>query len=682
MVGRQSWVAPVACGVLALALSACGNGTGSRFTGSGGASGAGGAGGASVAPPLLAGPCDWRGVGDGKDVRFSPDDKQLVVSSGTFLKVFDAVTGAHRHASRWQLAGPGVVGFSRDGAWMGVIPARNITTAGASMWRTDDPQQGQVLLPDRSIATFAFSPDSTLVALLASDRTPAVLVFRMSDLSMVASLPLDTGLSWTTAFLDFSRDGSLLVLRGYSAIAWSTSNWSTSANVPMLPGDPELPRTDRTDGFSADGSRSAFFSPSFNDIGVGSGNRGFTTPSPAAVTAIAVSHDGNLVAAGDETGHVYVWQITQAFLDQQSTDVPLLWTSTSQTASVGALSFSHNDATLASAAADGTLFVWRVKDGMPAWHAEGIPPDTGIKLLAADARSNILLTTGGPGAIALDASADKIAGKATVATGAVLLGPCVASHDGHAIACPEDDRIAYATLDGTSAVVGASLAGMTGTRAGVALSPDHTRLVEDVTAGGLASLLGPSEVRAWPLPSGTSHSSLAHVDATIVALVFSADGSRLAGVASTGAPLRLWDAASGAPIGSWGPAPPGTVLGTYQAAAITDDGSMVAAVDGGTPTLLLATVGGASREIRLGDGQTGHDALAFSPDGAWLAASTSSYSTPQGSSPTTLGGILVRTSDGAPTYSLPGASRGVAFLSNGTLARDEDDGTISLWCLP
>src|SRR5262249_10179122 len=135
-------------------------------------------------------------------------------------------------------------------------------------------------------------------------------------------------------------------------------------------------------------------------------------------------------------------------------------------------------------------------------------------------------------------------------------------------------------------------------------------------------------------------------------------------------------------IGSWGRAPQGTLLGTYQAAALTDDGSMVAAVDGGTPTLLLATVGGSAREIRLGEGPTAHDALPFSPDGARPAAPARFYSSSSATAPVPLGGVLVRTSDGAPTYSLPGASRGVAFLSNGTLARSEDDGTISLWCLP
>src|SRR4051812_25864791 len=82
----------------ATSLAACGGG---MPVPKGGGAGIGGIGGASD-PPLLAGPCDWRGVGQAKDLRFSPDGRLLVAASGGFLKVFDAATGAHRHPSGWQ----------------------------------------------------------------------------------------------------------------------------------------------------------------------------------------------------------------------------------------------------------------------------------------------------------------------------------------------------------------------------------------------------------------------------------------------------------------------------------------------------------------------------------------------------------------------------------------------------
>ncbi len=49
---------------------------------------------------------------------------------------------------------------------------------------------------------------------------------------------------------------------------------------------------------------------------------------------------------------------------------------------------------------------------------------------------------------------------------------------------------------------------------------------------------------------------------------------------------------------------------------------------------------------------------------------------------TPVGTIVFRFSDGAALALIPGASSGIAFLDEHTLAPGEADGTVTIWCLP
>jgi WD40 repeat protein len=647
-----------------------------------GGTGNGGTTGGGPAPPLLAGPCDWRGVGQTNDVRFSPDGSTVVAAGGSFLKVFDAATGAHRSPSGWQPNALFSVTFSPDGAWMAALPAHNLYTGPASVWRTDGPQQGGALAFGHDVATAAFSPDSKLIAVLLSDGTPVVVVFRLADLSIAATLALTHNLAGLGPVLDFTADGSTLVLKDTNPYAWNTSDWTPLAGAPAIPQNPELPRTDQKSDYSAASQRQVdvnFNQVNASSVSAGSAGRYWLSPGTADLTAVAISRDGNLVAAGDAGGQVYVWQLTQAFLDQSTTDVPLLFTFSAQTSTISALALSADGTRLASASQDGTLYVWRTGDGTPLWHAAGIPigfAGEPPKVLAADGTAGVLLVSqGGAAAYLLDATADTLRG--------TLLGDpsvtgCVGSPDGLATACPAGNRIQVLASGGTPTLTGSS----TGTslqRAGFALSADHTQLVEDVMALPLASLVPPSKLFLWTVGGGQSGTALAQANGAVSPLVFSKNGARVAGISSSG-PVILWDAAGGGVLGQWGPASQPGFASIYEAVALSDDGMSVAAVGRATTSLLLAGPG-PPREIPLSDGPDGHSSVAFSPDGTLIAATVQSLSTvPSNEIPR--GGIVVRVADGTTPHSLPGVATNVAFLSNTTIVRGELDQTISYWCGP
>jgi WD40 repeat protein len=649
----------------AASLAGCGEGGPNRVGGVGGGTDA----------PLLVGPCDWRGVGQTRDIRFSPDGQAVVAAGGHYLKVFDAATGAHRNASGWQANALSTVIFSRDGKWMAGLPDHNVHTGAASVWRTDDRHQGGLLAAGHDVMTAAFSPDSKLIALLLSDGIAGVTVFHLPDLTIAASLTGNVP-SLGEAILDFTPDGAALVLRGpTSSLAWSTTNWTTMP-APSLVASPDLPRTDpKRDDWTASGRH---VSVSYDTVNFNS--RYWRTPGTDDLSAVAISRDGSMVVAGDQGGHVYVWRVTQAFVDQLTTDVPLLFTFSAQVNTISALAFSADGGQLASVSEDGTLYVFRAQDGAQLWHADGAPigfANSHLKLLAVDGAAGLILVGRDSVAYVLDATSDVLRG---ALSGDSPVTDCVGSSDGRATACVAGDRVQIVALDGPRTLTGSSLTGTSQWRGGIALSPDHARLVEAVTPQGQAPTLTPaSDLLLWTVAGGSTGTPLTRVDGMVNPLVFSRDGSRLVGVVSSGRPLRFWDA-SGAQIAEWGVPPPAGFPNIYQVVATSDDGATAAAVGAGTTHVLFADAGSA-RELPLGGLADGSRSLAVSSDGAMIAIASDYLVTGNGT-PVPHGGVVIRTIDDRIVYRFAGATTSIAFLSDTTIVRGEIDQTISYWCVP
>lgn len=98
--------------------------------------------------------------------------------------------------------------------------------------------------------------------------------------------------------LDFTADGSTLVLKDTNPYAWNTSDWTPLAGAPAIPQNPELPRTDQKSDYSAASQRQVdvnFNQVNASSVSAGSAGRYWLSPGTADLTAVAISRDGEAV---------------------------------------------------------------------------------------------------------------------------------------------------------------------------------------------------------------------------------------------------------------------------------------------------------------------------------------------------------------------------------------------------
>jgi WD40 repeat protein len=368
----------------------------------------------------------------------------------------------------------------------------------------------------------------------------------------------------------------------------------------------------------------------------------------------------------------------------------LVRTFANQLAKVQALAFSPDDSLLATASDDGTLYVRRVSDGSEVWHAEGPPPAlNGISILAASESNNSVLAFGTKG-YAVDLTNDVIRGALDPGPSMIASDTsCVGSRDATAMVCP-GTQLVYRDLAGGQVLTGAFTgSGSFTVRGGFALAPDHSLLIESNDNQMNLPASHDASLWTWPLPAGSPAQKLAHPDRLIKRLVYSGDGSTLAGVntAINDAPIRAWDARTGAQLGQWGLGANLDATTFFTEVAISDAGDIVAAVDNYNPDVAVVRPrAGAVQRFAptTDDGNSGFRGVAVSPDGTRIAA-VSGYESgvPAG---VVTHSVTVFTSDGAPVSRVAGYLHlnafPAAFLTNKTLLRGEHDGTISVWCLP
>jgi WD40 repeat protein len=282
------------------------------------------------------------------------------------------------------------------------------------------------------------------------------------------------------------------------------------------------------------------------------------------VRCVAFSPDGRLALSGSDDRTVRVWDVTTG---------AELHRFDGHTDGVAAVAFSEDGRRAASAGGDRTVRLWEVGTGR----------ELGCLRGHTDTVRGVAFVPGGR--LVVSCSDDGTARLWDVAAGAELR--TFAGHQG-CVACVavsgDGQRVLTGGYDHTVRVwdlaSGAELHRLEGhTRAvyAVAFAPDGRR----AASGG-----DDRSVRLWDVDGGKElHRLDGHANA-VVRVAFTADGRRLLSAASqyqTADPaLRVWDAADGRPLASFG----GAAADRLGCAAFSPDGQ--AALSGGTePTLRL-----------------------------------------------------------------------------------------------
>jgi WD40 repeat protein len=315
-----------------------------------------------------------------------------------------------------------------------------------------------------------------------------------------------------------------------------------------------------------------------------------------SIGSVAFSPDGELLATGDASGEIRLWQVA---------DGKQLLTCKGHSGWVRSVAFSPDGTILASASSDQTIRLWEVSSGQ--CFNELRQHSSWVRSVAFSPDGTTLASGSGDNTIKL---------------WDVQTGECRKTLEGHdnwvwsVTFSPDGQQLASGSEDKTLKVWDAhtgeclqTLAGHTLWIRSVAFSPDGTALA----SGG-----GDNTVKLWDRETGDCLQTLEGHSHRVRSVVFSPQGDLLAS-GSGDYTVKLWDISTGQCLK--------TLYGhsnRLESVAFSPDGMMLASVGEDRTMRLWDTVTGQCLRTLQGYA-TWVQSVAFSPDGATLASGSEDH---------------------------------------------------------
>ncbi len=401
----------------------------------------------------------------------------------------------------------------------------------ATVWETDTGKRLLTLRGHKGeVNGIAFSPDGSLLATTGDDRT-----VRVWDGANGRQIHVLRGHRDLVLGAAFSPDGSLLATSSQDG---TVRIWDVAAGTQHLllrgpPGEKFANFSGLTPAFSPDGSRvtsGGWFSTPIWDLATG-GVSMILPRQPTEALAVAFSPDGTRIATANQ-------------LDAQTWDAETgeaLTTFSGHTGDILGIAYSPDGTRIATGGDDGTAQVWDVASGESLLTLAG--HTIGVDQVAFTPEGDRLLTGGADGTARLwDISPTGGRDWLTVPGPEGRQGGVSFSPDGTSFAVPgQDTGVTIRDVETGAKII--TLKGHDATITRMVFSPDGTRLA-GAAGSGHGSARANSTVPIWDVTTGELVMTLTGHTGPVSAVAYSPDGRRLATGSGDGT-VRLWDAFSG-----------------------------------------------------------------------------------------------------------------------------------------